>query len=87
MAQLRRAVVSVCANIAEGYGRRTRGEYVNQVSVARGSINEVSALLRVSVHLGFVSDADVERAETITREVGAMLWRMMERLEPKGRHP
>lgn len=87
VSQLRRAVVSICANIAEGYGRRTRGEFVNQLSVARGSVTEVSALLRVCERLRFLTSADIARAEGLTREVGAMLWRMMERLEAKGRRP
>jgi four helix bundle protein len=87
IAQLRRAVVSTCANIAEGYGRRTRGEFVNQLSIARGSVTEVSALLRICERLGFVTSEEVKRAQGLTDEVGAMLWRMMERLDPKGAQP
>lgn len=39
-AQMRRASVSVGCNIAEGYGRATRGEYLNQLSVSRGSLTD-----------------------------------------------
>ncbi len=40
-AQVRRAVMSVSNNIAEGHGRATRGEFRNSLSIARGSANEV----------------------------------------------
>ena len=60
-AQLRRAAVSIAANIAEGYGRSTRGEYLNQISVARGSANEVEALLAVSQELGIVQASELTR--------------------------
>jgi four helix bundle protein len=40
-AQMRRAAVSIPANIAEGQGRHTDGEFLNQLSVAHGSVREL----------------------------------------------
>ena len=51
--QLRRAAVSVPSNIAEGYGRWHRGDYIHHVSMAKGSVNEVESLLLAAERLGF----------------------------------
>jgi four helix bundle protein len=52
--QLRRASISIPINIAEGSGRRTLGEYVNQVSSASGSCNEMEVLLDLSFDLDYL---------------------------------
>jgi four helix bundle protein len=52
--QLRRAVVAVASNIAEGHARSTRGEYKNFLSIARGSVAEVEVQLTLAKELGYV---------------------------------
>src|SRR5262245_37089795 len=59
VAQMRRASVSVSSNIAEGYGRTTRGEYLNHLSIARGSLYEVESLCEVCVSLAFLESEDL----------------------------
>lgn len=49
--QLRRAVVSVPSNIAEGYGRGTPAEFLRSLRVARGSVAEVSTQLELVTRL------------------------------------
>ena len=79
--QLRRAAVSVPCNVAEGYGRATRGEYLNQLSVARGSVNEVEALCEVCKHLQFLEDEDLHAIIEKIARVRQMLGRLREALK------
>ena len=79
-AQLRRASVSIPSNIAEGHGRTSRAEFLNFLSIARGSANEVETLLIVSQRLGFSNDAAAEQLLAEIDEIRRMLARMRSRL-------
>lgn len=78
--QLRRAAVSVPSNIAEGYGKSTRGEYLSFLGHARGSNGEIQTQLIISRGLGFGSESLRKTAEDLADEVGKMLVSMMNRL-------
>ena len=86
-AQLRRAALSVAANIAEGHGRSTRGEYLNQISVARGSANEVEALLLVSEELDIVKPENLRAVRERLDATQRMLTRLKSSLEKKVPRP
>ena len=79
--QLRRAAVSVASNIAEGYGRSTKGEYLQFLGHARGSNCEVQTQLVISEGLGFGTDQTRRLAESLASEVGRMLVAMMGKLQ------
>jgi four helix bundle protein len=57
ISQLQRASVSVAANIAEGFSRRTAKEKINFYAMAMGSLTEVQSHVYVAQSLGFVSEA------------------------------
>ena len=51
--QIRRASVSIMANIAEGFGRRSDKEFANFLNVAHGSVSEVQSHLYVALDLNY----------------------------------
>ena len=85
--QLRRAAVSVASNIAEGYGRSSKGEYIQFLGHARGSISEVETQLVIARGLEFGSKQLLKTAEESCSEVGRMLRTMMKSLQPKSLVP
>ena len=85
MSQMRRASVSIACNIAEGYGRATRGEYLNQLSVARGSLTELEALATVCRILGFLESEHLRDFDGFLSRVRQMLGRLRLRLSKNKR--
>ena len=72
-AQVRKASVSVSANIAEGSGRATSRDLLNFLSFARGSLKEAESMVFVAQRLGFVSAADCVEALRLADQTSRML--------------
>jgi four helix bundle protein len=81
--QLRRAAVSVPSNIAEGYGRTSKGEFVQFLGHARGSNSEIETQLVIACALGFGSCKSIEAAEGLCNEVGRMLGGLLRSVRAK----
>lgn len=58
--QIRRAVVSIPSNIAEGYGRGGRMDYIRFLYMARGSLYEVETHTLISRDLGYLTDKQAD---------------------------
>jgi len=84
VSQLRRAAVSVPANIAEGNGRLTRGEYLQHLSVARRSLREVDTHLEFALRLEFASPRGIADVRTLVDADGALRTRLIMRLQQTG---
>ncbi len=75
--QIQRSAVSVSANIAEGYGRSTRGEYLQFLSMANGSLKETETLLTILVKVDLVSREQAFDAWKLAQTAGKMLTRLI----------
>jgi four helix bundle protein len=71
--QLRRAAVSVAANIAEGHGRDHTGDYLRFLSYAKGSLMEVETLLLACERLSLASANETTEPLAAAARVGRML--------------
>jgi four helix bundle protein len=79
--QLRRAAVSVAANIAEGKGRGFNKAFVNYLSIAGGSLCEVSTHLEIALRLDYLKPADFHRASEQIEEVGRLVTALRKSVE------
>ena len=71
--QMRRAAVSIPANVAEGQARGTTGEFRQFLGIARGSLAEVETLIELSRDLGYTTEQNVEPLLAATIEVNKLL--------------
>jgi len=71
--QLRRAAVSVAANIAEGHGREHLGEYLHSLSIANGSLMELETHLLIGRRMNYIPAEDENGCLLHAAEVGRML--------------
>ncbi len=71
--QLRRASVSIPTNIAEGFERYSRKEYLNFLNIAKGSAGEVRSLLRVALEVGYLDQPTYTQLSNQAIELSRML--------------
>lgn len=75
--QIRRATTSIAANIAEGWGRGSRGEYIQFLTVARGSLMELETHLIVASNLHFLNPEEFHALLKPLEDIGKMLNRLI----------
>lgn len=83
VSQLRRAAVSVPSNIAEGYGRSSRQDYLHFLKIAIGSAYEMNTQLRLAHDLGYLPDDDKSRLLGLLTEVCRILGALISALEER----
>lgn len=83
VSQIRRASVSIPANIAEGNGRENTGEYIQFLRIAQGSLKELETHLLISSEVGICQTSAVEPLLEQTEQVGKMLRALIRSLQDR----
>lgn len=73
VSQMRRASVSISANIAEGYERQYRKEYIQFLMIAKGSLGELETYLLFSRDLDYLKEEEYNNLDIKRQEVGKLL--------------
>jgi four helix bundle protein len=82
-AQTRRAALSAPTNIAEGAAKRGPREFRRYIDIARGSLSELSYLLRFSRDLGVLDDETFRNVSELRNRAGKLTWGLYASLAPK----
>ena len=78
--QLRRAAVSVLANIVEGRGKSTDKDFLKFLYISKGSLNECQCYFELAKELKFINNNQFEYIENKRGEVGFLLFKLIKSL-------
>ena len=78
--QMRRAVVSIPSNIAEGQGRVSSKEFINFLGFARGSLKELETQLQICLLVGYMTEEEISCAMKLCDLIGKMLSTLIKKL-------
>jgi four helix bundle protein len=79
--QIRRAASSVPANIAEGYGRNSKGDYIQFLRISQGSLKELETHLTLSRRVGLLGESETNTVLEDCDRLGKMLHRLIRSLQ------
>ena len=74
--QIRRAALSVVANIIEGHARNSKNEFRHFLSIALGSLSEVEYYLEFAFKRKYLTEEEFNKAKTLRSSCGQLLWRL-----------
>ena len=81
VSQMRRASVSIPSNIAEGYRRKYRKEYIQFLNIAYGSSGELETQISLSHDLAMLDDNNFNLLQGLNEEVSKLLFKLIKSLK------
>ena len=81
--QMRRAVVSIPSNIAEGQGRNSDKEFIQFLSIARGSLWELETQIEICLRIGYIDQSLATNTNNLIAEISKMLNALSNSLKPQ----
>jgi four helix bundle protein len=78
--QLRRAAVSIGANIVEGSAKPTKADYIRYLSIAYGSAKELQYELSLATRLHYLSEPSAAELATLATQTSQVLWALTKTL-------
>lgn len=83
--QIRKAAISIPANIAEGWGRGTTKNYIQFLEISRGSLFELNTLIIISYNQQYINKETCGEIENKLNEIGRMLNALITKLDNKSK--
>ena len=81
--QMRRAVVSIPSNIAEGQGRNSDKEFIQFLSIARGSLWELETQIEICLRIGYIDQSLTTNIYNLIAEISKMINALSNSLKPQ----
>ncbi len=79
--QMRRSAISIPANIAEGWGRKSTGNFIQYLNISSGSLAELMTQLEIIKRLKLVDLSEITKSESLGIEISKMLFVLIKNLE------
>jgi len=79
--QIRRAVVSILSQIAEGWLRRSKKDKLHYLEIALGSLLEIEAQMDVSKDLSYMSELDYSNFDNLRARVSYLLYKYTSKIK------
>ena len=85
VSQMRRAAYSIPANIIEGHSRKHKNEFLQFLSIAKGSLEELKYFIILAADLDYISADEQNKIEGLTTEISKILYSFTKRVKGEER--